>query len=132
MRIAAFGIKALGSTLRSRIFVAPVIGDGPAQAGSSLSASPHPGPRARASELSVKIELFMQTQRPTLSITLAGGLYGHADLERIGPRRVAVRLAGWNKKWSRQELQALRQALTARGLELAQLSVDGCLQSSRR
>ena len=74
----------------------------------------------RALALVERVEHFVRSGRPALALTLRGGLTGRMELQRIAPGVISIRLA------SRQppkagELDALRQALEARGLAVRAL-----------
>ncbi|HEX8700995.1 MAG TPA: hypothetical protein VF815_19270, partial [Myxococcaceae bacterium] len=81
-----------------------------------------PAVRAEAAlELIERIEVFVKSQRPALSLSLRGTLDATVELERTGPREVAVRLQGRKGPVPVEELARLRDALEARGLRLSAL-----------
>ena len=96
--------------------------------GPSLSLVPPPvePPAVRAQQavaLIEKIELFVKSQRPALSLTLNNSLGARVEIERLGPKEVALKLYGHGGPPSVQTLTRLREALEARGLTLRALSI---------
>lgn len=69
-------------------------------------------------DLVEKMEVFVKSQRPALALTLGGALGGKMEVERVGPRAVAVRLQS-KSGLTANEVAGLRSALAARGLTLA-------------
>jgi hypothetical protein len=89
---------------------------------SSAEGEPVPAARAEAAlELIERIEVFVKSQRPALSLSLRGTLDATVELERTGPREVAVRLQGRKGPVPGEDLARLRDALEARGLRLSAL-----------
>lgn len=81
-----------------------------------------PAVRAEAAlELIERIEVFVKSQRPALSLSLRGTLEATVELERTGPREVAVRIQGHKGPVPVEDLTRLRDALEARGLRLCSL-----------
>jgi hypothetical protein len=81
-----------------------------------------PAVRAEAAlELIERIEVFVKSQRPALSLSLRGTLDATVELERTGPREVALRIQGHKGPVPVEDLARLRDALEARGLRLCAL-----------
>jgi len=74
-----------------------------------------------ALELIERIEVFVKSQRPALSMSLRGTLDATVEVERTGPREVALRIQGRGAPVPEAALVRLREALTARGLRLSTL-----------
>lgn len=105
----------------------PAASVGPAQAGAaSASAAPPEAPDAQlkaqaAMELIERIEVFVKSQRPALKMSLGGGLDATVEVERTGPREVALRIQGRRGPVPSGELARIRDALEAKGLRLRSL-----------
>ncbi|MBZ4415979.1 hypothetical protein [Myxococcus sp. RHSTA-1-4] len=98
-----------------------------AAGGASASGAGEPGPGARteaALELIERIEVFVKSQRPALSLSLRGGLDATVEVERTGPREVALRIQGRNGPLPSEDLARLREGLEARGLRLRSLRAE--------
>jgi len=74
----------------------------------------------RALALVERIERFVRSGRPSLALTLRGGLAGRLELQRVAPGAISIRLASARPPPD-SELSALRQALEARGLSVRSL-----------
>ncbi|MBF5041194.1 hypothetical protein FGE12_02260 [Aggregicoccus sp. 17bor-14] len=84
-------------------------------------------PEARAEAalaLIERIELFVRSQRPAMALSVGGALAATVEVERTGPREVALRLTGRNGPPAPTALTELRAALEARGLRLR--SLEAC------
>lgn len=77
-----------------------------------------------ALELIERIEVFVKSQRPALSLSLRGSLDATVEVERTGPREVALRIQGRKGPIPTGELARLRDALEARGLRLRSLRAE--------
>ncbi|WP_240359529.1 hypothetical protein [Pyxidicoccus trucidator] len=101
---------------------------GAASTGSGGAASTEevsPASRAEAAlELIERIEVFVKSQRPALSLSLRGALEATVEVERTGPREVALRIQGRRGPLPAEELSRLRDALEARGLRLHSLRAE--------
>ena len=75
---------------------------------------------ARALALVERVEHFVRSGRPSLALTLRGGLTGRMELQRVAPGTISIRLAS-SQLPPASELDALRQALEARGLSVRAL-----------
>lgn len=71
-----------------------------------------------------RIDVFVKSQRPALSMSLRGHLDATVEVERTGPREVALRIQGRRGPVAAEELGRLRDALEARGLKLSALRAD--------
>ena len=94
---------------------APAGGAAPAEA---------PGSDARAQAalaLIEKIDVFMKSQRPALSLRLGGALEATVEVERTGAREVALRIQGHRGPVPAGQLEHIREALASRGLRLSRL-----------
>jgi hypothetical protein len=78
---------------------------------------------ASAVDLIEKIEAFVRSQRPGIAITLDGSLGARVEIERLGPKEVAIRLVGTNGPPSPEDIGRIRDELRARGLKVGALSV---------
>ncbi|MFP2959257.1 hypothetical protein ACLEPN_15795 [Myxococcus sp. 1LA] len=84
-----------------------------------------PALRAEAAlALIERIEVFVKSQRPALSMSLRGHLDATVEVERTGPREVSLRIQGRNRPVAAEELSRLRDALEARGLKLRSLRAE--------
>ena len=70
-----------------------------------------------------KIDLFVKSQRPTLALTLNNTLAAKVEVERVGPREVALTVRGWNGPPSPESVTHIREEMEARGLKISALSV---------
>jgi hypothetical protein len=94
-------------------------------AGPSAPDAPDPQLRAEATlQLIEKIELFVQSQRPALRLSLSGALAATVEVERTGPREVALRIQGRQGPLAQEELVRIREGLEARGLRLRSLRAE--------
>ncbi len=78
---------------------------------------------ASAVELIEKIEVFVKSQRPGLAITLDGSLGARVEIERLGPKEVAIRVVGKNGPPAPEDIGRIREEMRARGLKVGALSV---------
>jgi hypothetical protein len=78
---------------------------------------------ASAVQLIEKIEAFVKSSRPGLSITLDGSLGARVEIERLGPKEVALRLVGTNGPPKAEDIGRIRDEMRARGLKVGALSV---------
>jgi len=94
----------------------------PGIAGTTASAptSSTDGRVERALALVERIERFVRSGRPSLALTLRGGLPGQLEVQRVAPGAIALRLSSARLP-SASELGDLRQALEARGLSVRSL-----------
>ncbi|NMO21415.1 hypothetical protein HPC49_45635 [Pyxidicoccus fallax] len=98
---------------------------GGAGAGASGVEATAPASRAEAAlELIERIEVFVKSQRPALSLNLRGGLDATVEVERTGPREVALRIQGRHGPLPAEDVARLREGLEARGLRLRSLRVE--------
>ncbi|SEN00434.1 hypothetical protein SAMN05444354_12817 [Stigmatella aurantiaca] len=72
-------------------------------------------------ELIERIEVFVKSQRPALRMSLGGALAATVEVERTGPREVALRIQGHQGPLGEAHLSRIREALEARGLRLRAL-----------
>jgi hypothetical protein len=70
-----------------------------------------------------RIETFVKSQRPALALTLNNSLGAHVEIERIGPREVALKLVGHRGPPSADTVSRIRDELRARGIKVGALSV---------
>ncbi|XXF75515.1 hypothetical protein P2318_20905 [Myxococcaceae bacterium GXIMD 01537] len=95
---------------------------GGASGGTPAPATPDPELKVRSAlELIERIEVFVRSQRPALRMSLGGALDATVEVERTGPREVALRLQGRRGPVPEGELSRIRDALEARGLRLRAL-----------
>lgn len=106
--------------LESSPGMTPSCTPGIAGAATSAPASPAEGRIERALALVEQIERFVRSGRPSLALTLRGGLPGRLEVQRVAPGAIALRLSSAHLP-SASELGELRQALEARGLSVRSL-----------
>ncbi len=99
--------------------------DGARVSGGSTESTDPAGPPAAQVESTLalieKIEVFVKSQRPALGLSLRGPLEATVEVERTGPREVALRLQGRHGPIATEDVAKLRDALEARGLRLSVL-----------
>ena len=78
---------------------------------------------AQAVALIERIELFVKSQRPGLALTLNNSLGAHVEIERIGPKEIALKLVGHRGPPTAEAVSRIREELRARGLKVGSLSV---------
>jgi hypothetical protein len=78
---------------------------------------------AEAVALIQKIEAFVKSNRPTLAVTLNNTLGVRAEIERIGPKSVALTLVGSDGPPPVDVLTRIRREIRGRGLTIASLSL---------
>ena len=78
---------------------------------------------AQAVALIERIELFVKSQRPGLALTLNNSLGAHVEIERIGPKEIALKLVGHRGPPTAEAVSRIREELRARGLKVGALSV---------
>jgi hypothetical protein len=90
----------------------------------SLSSAPtREASAAQAVALIEKIEVFVKSQRPGLALTLNNSLGAHVEIERIGPKEIALKLVGHRGPPTAEAVSRIREELRARGLKVGALSV---------
>ncbi len=71
-----------------------------------------------------KIEFFVKSaQRPAIALTLNNSLGARVEIERVGPREVALKLVGQHGPPTPEAVSRVRDELLARGLKIATLEV---------
>jgi hypothetical protein len=96
-----------------------------ATAAASSPEAPDPQLKAQAAlELIARIEVFVKSQRPALKMSLGGALDATVEVERTGPREVALRIQGHKGPVPSEELSRIREALEAKGLRLRSLQAE--------
>lgn len=93
-----------------------------AQAAPKLEAPPE-AKAAQAVALIERIEQFVRSQRPGLALTLNNSLGAHVEIERIGPKEIALKLVGHRGPPTAEAVSRIRDELRARGLKIGALSV---------
>jgi hypothetical protein len=83
----------------------------------------------RAMELVERIERFVRSGRPSLALTLRGGLPGRLEIERVAPGTIDLRLSS-RRALSDRVLEEIRQALEARGLSVRSLETSRATASA--
>ena len=115
------GRGAAEAPQESRVAGAAATGSGGPASAETVS----PATRAEAAlELIERIEVFVKSQRPALSLSLRGGMDATVEVERTGPREVALRIQGRRGPLPTEDLARLRDALEARGLRLRSLRAE--------
>ncbi len=88
------------------------------------SAPVHPGSLARQlQDVVEKIEWLVKSHRPALSLTLKGELAGELQVDRVGPREVALRIKGKNGPPTSEAVGRIREEIQKKGLILRALHV---------
>ena len=93
-----------------------------AQVAPKVEAAPE-AKAAQAVALIERIEVFVRSQRPGLALTLNNSLGAHVEIERIGPREIALKLVGHKGPPTAEAVSRIRDELRARGLKVGALSV---------
>ncbi|MBI3185828.1 MAG: hypothetical protein HYZ28_27135 [Myxococcales bacterium] len=78
---------------------------------------------ASAIALIEKIERFLKSHRPALALTLDDAIAARVEIERTGPKEVALRIQGRNGPPAPEDLSRIREEIRTRGLKLSALSV---------
>jgi hypothetical protein len=87
--------------------------------------APTPEAKVQATvQLIEKLELFIQSQRPALRMSLGWPLSAMVEVERTGPREVALRIQGRHGPLAREDLARIREAMGVRGLKLRSLRAE--------
>jgi len=127
---AASGPGARTTPERAAEGPAPPPGVKASGVGASGGTGALPGARVeRALALVERIERFVRSGRPSLALTLRGGLPGRLELQRVGPGAISIRLSSARPP-SSGELGELRQALEARGLSVRSLETRALTASA--
>lgn len=95
------------------------------QTGSTPEPLPvHPTARADAARRLVeRIETFVRSQRPGLTLAVAGAINAQVDVERTGPNEVALKIRATRGVPHAEDIARIRQEIQSRGLHLASLSL---------
>ncbi len=107
---------AVGHHLQPAALVAPTAAPPRVEAAPEAKA-------AQAVALIEKIEVFVRSQRPGLALTLNNSLGAHVEIERIGPKEIALKLVGHRGPPTAEADSRIREELRARGLKVGALSV---------
>jgi len=79
---------------------------------------------AQAVELIEKIETFMKDSRtPSIALTLNNSLGAKVEIERVGPREVALKVIGHKGPPRAEDIGRIRDEMAAHGLKVSALSV---------
>lgn len=79
---------------------------------------------AQAVELIERIETFIKDSRhPCLALTLNNSLGAKVEIERVGPREVALKIVGHRGPPPAEDISRIREEMQARGLKVCALSV---------
>lgn len=70
-----------------------------------------------------KIETFVRSNRPGLTLTLNNSLGAQVEIERVGPKQIALKLTGQRGPPSPEAVSRIREELQARGLNISALSI---------
>ncbi|ADO72811.1 conserved uncharacterized protein [Stigmatella aurantiaca DW4/3-1] len=90
--------------------------------GEAAAGTPEAPPHVQATlELIEKIEIFVKSQRPALRMSLGEPLAATVEVDRTGPREVALRIQGRQGPLAEEHVARIREALEARGLRLRAL-----------
>lgn len=107
---------------------APIVAPPPVGSGSGgaqqAQASVSPPSRAEAAmELVEKIEVWMKSSRPALTLGVGGALQAEVTVERTGPGRISLAFRGKKGPPSHSDVRAVRDALERRGLLLTSVQI---------
>lgn len=94
-----------------------------AQVAAKPDATPPEAKAAQAVALIERIEVFVRSQRPGLALTLNNSLGASAEIERVGPKEIALKLVGHRGPPTAEAVSRIRDELHARGLKVVALSV---------
>jgi hypothetical protein len=94
-----------------------------AQVAAKIDTTPPEAKAAQAVALIERIEVFVRSQRPGLALTLNNSLGASAEIERIGPKEIALKLVGHRGPPTAEAVSRIREELQARGLKVVALSV---------
>lgn len=94
-----------------------------AQVAAKPDTTPPETKAAQAVALIERIEVFVRSQRPGLALTLNNSLGASAEIERIGPKEIALKLVGHRGPPSPDAVSRIRDELLARGVKVVALSV---------
>lgn len=79
---------------------------------------------AQAVELIEKIETFIKDSRtPSIALTLNNSLGAKVEIERVGPREVALKVIGHRGPPRAEDIGRIRDEMAAHGLKVSALSV---------
>jgi hypothetical protein len=79
---------------------------------------------AQAVELIEKIETFIKDSRtPSIALTLNNSLGAKVEIERVGPREVALKVIGHKGPPRAEDIARIREEMAAHGLKVCALSV---------
>lgn len=92
-----------------------------ATGGATRSEAPPTSRADSALEVIERIEVFVKSQRPALSLSVRGTLDATVEVERTGPREVRLHIQGHHGPVPTEQVTRLRDALEARGLKLHSL-----------
>lgn len=70
-----------------------------------------------------QIQLFVKNNRPAMAVSVGGSLNAHVEIERTGPKLVALKLVGRGALPRTQDLNAIREELAAKGIRVSVLEV---------
>ncbi|RJS20669.1 hypothetical protein DRW03_18455 [Corallococcus sp. H22C18031201] len=87
----------------------------PPQSGAIIEA---PTRAEAALALIERIEVLVKAQRPALSLSLRGAMEATVEVQRTGPREIALHIQGRQRPLAGEDLSRLTSALEARGLRL--------------
>lgn len=95
----------------------------PASSGAGAALAPERSRASQAAALIERVETFLRSGRQGLALTLNNALAARVEVERVGPREVAVKLVGRDGPPTPEAVSRVREQLRARGLRVAALSV---------
>ena len=79
---------------------------------------------AQAVELIERIETFIKDSRhPSIALTLNNSLGAKVEIERVGPREVALKIVGHKGPPPAEDISRIRDEMQARGLKVCALSI---------
>jgi hypothetical protein len=102
----------------------PPLPSGPGALTGAPPVSETPQQRAQqAVALIERIERFVKSGRPVLALSLGNSLGARVEIERVGPKAIALKLVGQGGPPPPEAVARIREALTSRGLTVRALSV---------
>jgi hypothetical protein len=71
-----------------------------------------------------KIEVFVKSQRPSMALTLNNSLGTKVEIERVGPKQIALKLLGQKGPVSVETVSRIKDELARRGLTVTSFRVE--------
>jgi hypothetical protein len=104
--------------------IAAAIGNSGQLQSNQATAPPLKADAAAALALIEKIETFVKSQRPGLSLSLHESLGARVEIERRGPKEVSLKFFGGQRSPAPAAIHRIQEMLVARGLKVKDLTVE--------